>query len=161
MTSGKPYDRPAARAFYDHQQRRRRQRQHRLTGHGEADVPRAPVAPNQVTPQTAADKTPRLQLRLRVQGGQEARTFELRPGNLTIGRAPGADIHLDDNTVSHNHAFLLITSEDVTIEDRESTNGTLLNGTRVGEPELLRAGDQLQVGTVVLLVEDADRDDQD
>jgi pSer/pThr/pTyr-binding forkhead associated (FHA) protein len=139
--------------FYDRQQRRRQRLQHRLTGHGEADVPRAPVAPEQVTPQAGADKTPRPRLRLRVQGGQEARTFELRPGNLTIGRAPGADIHLDDNTVSHNHAVLVVTSEDVTIEDRGSTNGTLLNGTRVGEPEPLRAGDQLQVGTVVLLVE--------
>jgi predicted component of type VI protein secretion system len=113
--------------------------------------------PGSVTHQVAIDTAPPLHLQLRVETGRDAgRTFELYPGNLTIGRASGVAIHLNDNTVSHDHAILLVTTDYVTIQDHGSTNGTILNGTEIDQPEILRAGDRLEVGTVVLRVQDVD-----
>jgi predicted component of type VI protein secretion system len=119
-----------------------------------------PVAHDQsgpVTHQVAIDTAPPLHLQLRVEAGRDAgRTFELYPGNLTIGRASGVAIHLNDNTVSHDHAILVVTTDNVTIQDHGSTNGTILNGKEIDQPETLRAGDRLEVGTVVLRVQDAE-----
>lgn len=63
----------------------------------------------------------------------------------TVGRAPNSDVFLDDVTVSREHAVIFNDSAGVRIEDKDSLNGTYVNGERVDRAPL-KDGDHLQVG---------------
>jgi two-component system cell cycle response regulator len=65
---------------------------------------------------------------------------------LVIGRAPDADLVVEDDAVSRYHARV-DTAEDgsFTIEDLRSANGTFVGATRVGRAPLV-TGDQVQLG---------------
>ena len=81
-------------------------------------------------------------------------TFRVMPGAIkTIGRARRADFVLDAAMVSRLHCRLTA-SEVGALEvlDLKSTNGTFVNGRRVGRG-LLAPGDRLKVGRVELTVE--------
>jgi FHA domain len=70
----------------------------------------------------------------------------------TIGRR--AEMHLSiawDNEVSGLHAELLCLGEELTIvDDGLSTNGTFVNGQRIGGRQRLRNGDRIRVGRTIL-----------
>jgi len=64
---------------------------------------------------------------------------------VTIGRSSGADILLDDITVSREHARVVRRPDGFYIEDSDSLNGTYVNRRRV-ESHHLSDGDELQIG---------------
>jgi hypothetical protein len=64
---------------------------------------------------------------------------------LLIGRHHACDVLLTDPSVSRKHARLTYRDERWIIQDLRSTNGTHVNGSRVGRCEL-RPGDSLVVG---------------
>lgn len=67
---------------------------------------------------------------------------------MVIGRRADQDIVLNDSSVSRAHARLESARGGVTLVDLASTNGTLVNGRRVGGARvLLRAGDRVQIGS--------------
>jgi pSer/pThr/pTyr-binding forkhead associated (FHA) protein len=67
-------------------------------------------------------------------------------GRLTrIGRRTGADIVLDDSTVSRRHALVLEREGGPVIADDRSLNGVYVNGRRVREAAL-HHGDEVQIG---------------
>jgi hypothetical protein len=75
---------------------------------------------------------------------------------LSLGRAPDNDLVLDDATLSRLH--LLLTKEPAgwTVRDAGSTNGTTVNGARLGpEPILLAPGTDLVAGSVRLTFHDS------
>ncbi|HYP98746.1 MAG TPA: FHA domain-containing protein [Polyangiaceae bacterium] len=76
----------------------------------------------------------------------QGRTFELRAGEILIGRSSNCHLVLDDGLVSRRHAQIIITDEKATIEDFSSANGVFVNNKRVSGSEQLKAGDQLQIG---------------
>ena len=76
----------------------------------------------------------------------QGRTFELRPGEILIGRSSNCHLVLDDGLVSRRHAQIVVTDQRAHIEDFSSANGVFVNGKRVNGSESLKAGDQLQVG---------------
>jgi hypothetical protein len=76
----------------------------------------------------------------------QGRTFELRPGEVLIGRSSSCHLVLDDGLVSRRHAQIVVTDERAVVEDFDSANGVFVNGRRVAGSEPLNAGDQLQVG---------------
>jgi pSer/pThr/pTyr-binding forkhead associated (FHA) protein len=80
---------------------------------------------------------------------QKGRTFELN-GELTVGRAAGCQVALEDNYVSQLHARVFARDGTVWVEDLGSTNGTYVNDRRVSAPLAVRRGDQLKVGSTVL-----------
>lgn len=80
---------------------------------------------------------------------QRGRTFEL-VDELTMGRAPGCHIQLDDRFVSQLHARIFLRDGQVFVEDLGSTNGTLLNGNKVTAPAVVAAGGHVKVGNFVL-----------
>lgn len=72
-------------------------------------------------------------------------------GPLAIGRSPGADIVLDDARVSSVHAELRLAGDQWLVEDQGlSTNGTFVNGERVGQRRL-RDQDALAMGDTLVV----------
>lgn len=69
---------------------------------------------------------------------------------LTVGRAAGCEITLDDNYASQVHARLFTRDDQLYVEDLGSTNGTYLNRRKVSAPMVLSRGDQVQIGSTVM-----------
>jgi len=82
----------------------------------------------------------------------DARQIFTQP-ELHIGRDPGCEIYLDDETVSLHHARVWFKNKQWWVEDLVSTNGTYLNDERVETPTILISSDELRVGKVLLVVE--------
>jgi hypothetical protein len=89
------------------------------------------------------------------QGGGLApgQSFEIGPG-LTIGRSPESEIQIEDGFASGRHARIYPRDGQVFLEDMRSTNGTYLNGRRVGSLERLTASDQIRIGDTRLRFEE-------
>lgn len=71
---------------------------------------------------------------------------------MTMGRAPGCAIVIDDTYVSQLHARVFTTEAGAHVEDLGSTNGTFHNGDPVTGPKRLATGDRIQVGHLVMEV---------
>lgn len=80
---------------------------------------------------------------------QRGRSYDL-DGELTLGRAAGCRVVVDDTYVSQIHARVTQREDQILVEDLGSTNGTYLNRRRVSGPMVMNPGDRLQVGNTVL-----------
>lgn len=86
-----------------------------------------------------------------VAGRRRGEAFVLDRRESTIGRDASAVLRFEDRGMSRLHAKLLLASDGLlSILDLDSTNGTFVNGTRVGLC-VLREGDQIQLGPEVVL----------
>ncbi|MBI5231659.1 MAG: FHA domain-containing protein [Coriobacteriales bacterium] len=92
-----------------------------------------------------------------VQGPKEIQGTKVPiSGPVVIGRSPGADIVIADDFVSGSHARVAPSGGDgATLEDLQSTNGTVLGSQRVYGPTKIKAGDVITIGKVKLRVEKA------
>ncbi|WP_217913376.1 FHA domain-containing protein [Miltoncostaea marina] len=72
---------------------------------------------------------------------------------MTIGRAPGSTVRLEDRTVSRAHARIGVDGGVPVAEDAGSSHGTLLDGRPLTGPRPLADGSRLTVGDVELRVE--------
>jgi putative nucleotidyltransferase with HDIG domain len=76
---------------------------------------------------------------------------------LRTGRLESLEIVLDDTSVSRRHAEIRATDQGWQLRDLASTNGTFLNGIRLGSGERqLREHDIIQCGKVTLVVDQLD-----
>lgn len=71
---------------------------------------------------------------------------------ITVGRAAGCQVPVDDTYVSQLHARVFMRDGQLFVEDLGSTNGTYLNRVKVAGPMAMQKGDRLQVGNTVLEV---------
>jgi len=78
------------------------------------------------------------------------RRYPLPAGEHVIGRDADAAIRLDAPTVSRRHARVVVTGEDVVLEDFDSKNGTYRGADRVTSPIQLVDGDAIRIGSLVL-----------
>lgn len=76
--------------------------------------------------------------------GAVIREYNLKNERTTVGRKPHCDIHLEDPTVSGEHAAFL-KHKNVYVEDLGSTNGVVLNGKRITKRQL-SSGDIVKIG---------------
>jgi len=92
-----------------------------------------------------------------VTGASAGASYALRPGRRRIlGSGPGADVRLAGAGVAPEHAAVRLgLPGGVEVVDLGSPAGTHLNGRRLAprQPALVRSGDELTVGPVVLEVE--------
>jgi hypothetical protein len=70
----------------------------------------------------------------------------ISPGGATLGRGRVSDIVLDDPNVSRQHAEIRPRGGSWVITDLGSTNGSQLNGRRLEGSEVLRSGDEIELG---------------
>ena len=66
-----------------------------------------------------------------------------------MGRGADNQLRLAGQFVSRHHALIIFQNGQYILHDRDSTNGTYVNGRRVGE-HILRSGDCIQIGPSVL-----------
>ena len=108
-------------------------------------VPNGPARP------VAHSRRARLVLRVAEPEGERARTYDL-PEEVTVGRAPGCGVRVDDAYTSSIHARVYRRDGTLWVEDLGSTNGTWLNGERLTSPAKVGRGDLVQVGGTVFEV---------
>jgi pSer/pThr/pTyr-binding forkhead associated (FHA) protein len=85
----------------------------------------------------------------------DARTgqrYALQSGVTTIGRAPDNNIVLDGATVSGYHAEVRYENGQYVLHDKDSRNGTFVNGRRISAPNLIKPGWRLTIGDIELTV---------
>lgn len=83
---------------------------------------------------------------------QRGRAYQLGD-EITVGRAAGCGVVVDDTFVSQLHARVHRVGANYVVEDLGSTNGTFVNKRRVAGSVTLQRGDRLQVGNTVLELE--------
>jgi len=74
-------------------------------------------------------------------------------GGVVMGRSRQSDVMVDDPNVSRAHAEIRPRGGSWVLSDLGSTNGTRLNGRRLEGPEVLKPGDEIEVGTSLLTFE--------
>ncbi|HEU4978860.1 MAG TPA: FHA domain-containing protein [Solirubrobacteraceae bacterium] len=81
--------------------------------------------------------------------GEGVLLFPIADEVVRIGSRPGAEVFIDDASVSRRHALLVRRGSRTVILDDCSLDGVLVNGRRVAEA-VLRDGDRLTLGRVRL-----------
>jgi pSer/pThr/pTyr-binding forkhead associated (FHA) protein len=69
---------------------------------------------------------------------------------FTIGRSPQATLVCNSGACARLHCFITIDGGEAFLEDGGSSNGTWLNGQRVGRPTKVQVGDVIGPGIWVL-----------
>lgn len=76
-------------------------------------------------------------------------TYPLLP-LTSIGRSPSNSIVIDQHYASSEHALIALRGGQWWLEDRNSRNGTLLNGDPVTQATILSEGDIISIGNIYL-----------
>jgi pSer/pThr/pTyr-binding forkhead associated (FHA) protein len=113
-----------------------------------AAVP-APAAP--APPRGRKGQGPPVELVALEPADQAGRRYPLGD-EITVGRAAGCQVTVDDTYVSQLHARVFTRDGQLMVEDLGSTNGTYLNRSKVSGPMVMQKGDRLQIGNTVLEV---------
>lgn len=73
---------------------------------------------------------------------------EVSKDSFTIGRSNECDVHLNDTLISRVHVVFTRRWNQIWLEDKNSSNGTFLNGTRIvqGTPVNVVPTDRIQLG---------------
>ena len=120
----------------------------------EANAPKvvsAPVAPSNPSNQSLVmQPSGSLATKLVViDGPKTGSVIKLDQRELTIGRSEDSDLIIDDEYASTHHAKLILINNDWLIQDLNSTNGTYLDGSRVGTPAVVKLNTSVRIGKTV------------
>jgi hypothetical protein len=69
---------------------------------------------------------------------------------VTLGRSRQCDVVLQDPNVSRQHAEIRPRGGSWVLTDLGSTNGSAINGRQISGPEVLKPGDEIELGTSLL-----------
>jgi hypothetical protein len=75
------------------------------------------------------------------------------PAGATLGRSRKCDIVVDDPNVSREHAEVRPRGGSWVLRDLGSTNGSSINGRRTDGAEVLKPGDEIELGTSTMTFE--------
>lgn len=81
------------------------------------------------------------------------RRLVVGPGGATLGRSRQCDIVLSDPNVSRQHAEVRPRGGSWVLNDLGSTNGSRINGRPVEGSEVVRPGDEIELGSTLLRFE--------
>jgi pSer/pThr/pTyr-binding forkhead associated (FHA) protein len=109
-------------------------------------APVAPNAPGSLVMEPNGSNATKLVI---VEGDRTGHNIALDRRELSIGRAEDSDLIVDDEFASTHHAKLVLINNDWLIQDLNSTNGTFLDGSRVGTPAVVKLNTPVRVGKTV------------
>lgn len=99
----------------------------------------------------ATRRVPGISLTVRYESGPPI-LKHFAQSEITLGRDPGCDIPLMDDTVSTRHAQLTYHHGQWWLEDLASMNGTMLNESSVNMPTVITSGDEIICGSTSMVV---------
>src|SRR4051812_36919988 len=83
-----------------------------------------------------------------IYGLELGKKYNLERSTFNIGRSTRADIQIDQESVSRNHAKIVNTGKSIILRDLGSTNGTYVNDDLIDE-YVLRDGDLIKIGRTI------------
>ena len=84
--------------------------------------------------------------------GESDESVEITGERFLIGRDPTCNLVLDDEKVSRQHSVVEVESDGRTlIRDLDSSNGTFVDGSRIGSPVELNGGEKIRIGDTTLM----------
>jgi pSer/pThr/pTyr-binding forkhead associated (FHA) protein len=89
------------------------------------------------------------------QGVLAGQDLPLEGSMISIGRTGDNDLALPEHGVSRRHASIRRVSQGWLLADLGSTNGTYVDGRRIGGAHLLQPGERVAIGSSVFLVQQA------
>ncbi|MEQ8791866.1 MAG: FHA domain-containing protein [Pirellulaceae bacterium] len=88
-----------------------------------------------------------MQVRLRVlRGKNEGKEVRVDGPKFLIGRADDCNLRPRSDVVSRRHCEIVVSDDDVTVQDLDSRNGTIVNEERIEGKQTLSAGDRIKIG---------------
>lgn len=129
--------------YGDFEEELKRQDEARERGTGISDI-----VPKALTPQDVP-----FQVRVTMPGGSQELALRFKPGGrrMNVGRGSDSDLFLNHPSVSKVHAAIVMNREGtLLVADTGSTNGTFINGRRIGygEARQIEEGDVVGFGDV-------------
>jgi pilus assembly protein CpaF len=85
--------------------------------------------------------------------GGETKQLNFEKDEVTVGRVQGNDIVLPKGNVSKRHCRVMLQGGKFSVEDLKSTNGTYINGRKIGDVTPVVGTDKIYVGDFVIRVE--------
>ena len=86
-----------------------------------------------------------------INGPDAGSVFRIEKPRVTIGRAQ-ADIPLSDTEASRQHAAIEVRDTTYILEDLKSTNGTLIDDSKILEPVELTNHSEFQIGSTTIML---------
>ncbi|MBA4178178.1 MAG: GGDEF domain-containing protein [Leptothrix sp. (in: Bacteria)] len=115
------------------------------------DQPTVRLSQGQVAlAQSLGDRDARQACLVLYSGPAPGQRYALAQGTLALGRAPDCQVQLDSPGISRRHAEFAVSDDSVRLRDLGSVNGTHVNERRIDGSVLLRDGDMLRLGDVML-----------
>lgn len=94
---------------------------------------------------TSSSQRPQLRC---IEGPTRGQVFPISGSHFSIGRSTDNHLRVPGLLVSRHHALVVHQDDRFVLYDRDSTNGTYVNGQRVAN-HLLQPGDRIQIGSLV------------
>jgi pSer/pThr/pTyr-binding forkhead associated (FHA) protein len=69
---------------------------------------------------------------------------------MKIGRSAPADFVLSHKSISREHCLIGLANDELLVTDLNSTNGTFIDGVRIGRATILPVGSVLRLGQISL-----------
>ncbi len=86
-----------------------------------------------------------------IDGPDAGNVMRIEKPRVTIGRS-GADITINDTEASRQHAAVEVRDTSYVLQDLGSTNGTLVDGRKIGQATELQDKSEFQIGSTVLML---------
>jgi len=88
-----------------------------------------------------------------IRGRSATTAVKLAEGVTTAGRQEDCQLRIKSSQVSRKHCQLFEKSGMLLVKDLGSSNGTIVNGTKIEAQQVLEPGDELGIGPIVFRVE--------
>src|SRR3954462_13568603 len=85
--------------------------------------------------------------------GGPTQRLDFEAEEITIGRVDENDICLAKGNISKKHTRIVVKDGRIIVLDLKSTNGTFVNGKKLGGPQVITPSDKVYIGDFILNVE--------
>lgn len=79
-------------------------------------------------------------------GRRTMQVYDFKQESIVIGRDDGADVLIDNPSVSRRHAEIRLGEQGWVVEDLGSSNGTFIRGAKISGPQSIGLGDEIGFG---------------